>query len=209
MRSKADPVIVRLVLALVAVPATALVLMQLPRLRDWVDERRLINYTRRVQPQLAADPRFKFIQLHGSRVSGFVSNSDVFMSLNELIAASKPPLPISLRMVETNETDWRIHARAQEGADLMDKADAVLEANWCVRFIRPASTNCVTTLAEFEAALSRVQQRNLAVILIQALGFDGVTNMANEAAATLKQCGFQKVHVAVQGWGMIFPYSEP
>jgi hypothetical protein len=204
-----DRYVFRLLVGLFAVPATAAAFIGLAKLKAQVDERRVVAYVRRVQPQLAADPRFKYVNLGRCSVSGCVSNSEVLASLKEFIVRSKPPTPLSSWTVQTNESAWNLHERAQAGAELVRKADAVLEDNGYLRFIRPKGTNQVVTVADFEAILRPIQHRALAVIIIPAYGFDQVTNQANEVATTFKQCGFQRVAVAVSGWGEVWPYYEP
>jgi hypothetical protein len=211
-----DRYVFRLLVCLFAVPATAAAFVGLAKLKAQVDELRVVDYVRRVQPQLAADPRFKYVNLGRDSVSGCVSNREALVSLKEFIVRSKPPTPLSYWTVKTNESAWNqreemehFHQRAQAGAELVSRADAVLKDFGDLRFIRPKGTNKVVTVAEFEAILRPIQHRALAVIIIPAFGFDQVTNQATEAATTLKQCGFQRVAVVVSGWGEVWPYYDP
>ena len=207
MKFPVDPFVFRLVLALIAVPATALAILQLPRLQAGVEERRVQAYIHRMQPQLAADPRFRYVEFQGTRVYGCVSNSDVFKSLKEIIEGAKPPRPISLGMVRTNESDWRLRDDARKGEELLKKADVILDAGSDrAQFTRPRGTNFVKTPAEFEATLSSVQHRGLAVITFYAYGYDQVTNEVAQSAAILKQCGFREVRPVVLQYGKALPY---
>ena len=99
--------------------------------------------------------------------------------------------------------------RAEEGAALLKQADAVLEVSGTVHFQSPKLTNDLTTPADYETALKSVAGRHSAVIVFPAFNYTAATNQADQAATILKQCGFRTVHLAVSGWGMTFPYSEP
>ncbi len=211
MKFQIDPFVVRLVVGLIAVPATALAFIGLANFKVQADararERRLADYVRRVQPQLSADPRFKFVNLQGPYVSGCVSNSEVFESLKEFIGASKPPVPISLSMVDTNEGNWRLHELALKGEELLKQADAILEAESdSARFVAPRGTNCVRTLAEYQQALSAVQGRDLAVVIFPGDDLYAYTNEVAESTALLKRCGFSEVRAVVRQWGTAWPY---
>src|SRR6185369_5708733 len=77
----------RIGLTAVGFAAICCIIWKLPKIADWIGERRVTPYILRLQPQLAADPRFKFVQLKGYcssyafdpnaclMVSGSVSNA--------------------------------------------------------------------------------------------------------------------------------------
>jgi hypothetical protein len=215
MKFRVDPVVARLMIVLVAIPATALCIIQLARLKHWVDDRRANDYVRRVQPQLTSDPQFKYVELHAYHADGCVSNSDALASLKSYIEESKPPFPLSFSLVSTNSADWtwhedheRLMQRAKEGSDLVGKADVILEEfGDGAMFLTPRNTNVVKTPSEFQAALNSVEHRGLALIKIQAVRVSGVTNNIAASVAILKQCGFRDVRVVMERWGMTFPYS--
>jgi hypothetical protein len=205
-----------LVVALFAVPAAAQAFIGLTKLKELADERRVADYVRRVQPQLRNDPRFKYVNLDGwASVSGCVSNSEALVSLKNFLKVSKPPVPISFSLVSTNASDfaWQMeHERLLElnrqGRELVEKADAFLEAlSDRVRFYRPENMNLVSSLPEFKATVGSLQHRALAVISFPSFGYTSCTNEAAEAAAMLKECGFQEVRFVSTQWGMTFPYS--
>jgi hypothetical protein len=91
----------------------AMSLLGLKQRRDKVAVR---DYIARVQPVLAADPRFKEVRLLGYScddnvmypyipVSGTVPSQTDWEALNHLIQTSKPPVSISLFVVRVVATD--------------------------------------------------------------------------------------------------------
>lgn len=215
MKFQIDPFVFRLVLALIAVPATALAVIGLAKLKDRADERRVVDYVRHVQPQLAADLRFKYLKLEGTHVFGCVSNSEVLASLKSFFAASKPPVPVSFSLVRTNASDWaeqeeheRLMEMHKQARELVVRSDAFLEVfSDSVRFYKPENTNLISSLPQFQAAVASLRHRDRAVIAIPAVGYDTVTNEAAHAAAMLKQCGFKEVRFLTTHRGFLFPYT--
>lgn len=112
---------------------------------------------------------------------------------------------------ETNEVDLRFQRMAAEGHRLLTQADVVFRvvtSEGRGEFVRPSplETNGLTSPSNFQAALRSVQQRKAVLILIPAEGYD--TNIATNAAAWLKQLGFQSVQIGVERWGKVFPGPE-
>ena len=215
-RFQIDPSLFRVVLALLAVPTIALAIIALERLKASIDERRVLDYVRRVQPRIAADPRFKYVRLNGTSLSGCVSNIEVLGALQSLIDTSKPPFPISVSFVSTNANDWawqmeheRLLQLDRQAGELIAKSDAFLGV-FSDRFLfyKPENTNTVSTLVQVQAIVGSLQQRDRAVIVIPAVGYDGATNDAARAAAMLRQCGFKEIQVLTTLWGLHFPYTK-
>jgi len=105
----------------------------------------------------------------------------------------------------TNENQW-FWDEVAKARHLESNADVVLTVDGArvehaVRLLRPLPvfTNDLVRVSDFQTALAPVQRRELAVIETYAFGFD--TNRLTNAAAQLRQCGFQNVRAVVLGWG--------
>jgi hypothetical protein len=105
----------------------------------------------------------------------------------------------------TNENQW-FRDGVAEARQLESKADAIFavegagaEHSVRLRWPAPAVTNDLVGISDFQTALASVQRRELAIVEMYAQGFD--TNRLTNAAARLRQCGFQDVRAVVLGWG--------
>ena len=111
-------------------------------------------------------------------------------------------------IVPTNENQWVWSEDAS--ATLLESNAAVVftvegtRAGHAVRLMRPSPTvtNDLVSSSDFQSTLASVQGRGLAVVEMNALGFD--TNRLTNAAVQLRQCGFQNVHAVVTRWGRKF-----